>query len=738
MAQAGHELPYYPSFYPSEVRLEAVGSASPARDSVVHALGGSSGTRSIKASRHVESLRSLIIVTLKGRDRDRPRLERCALIDRAGAQAAASKKAIFYPYPVTPYHHDYLFHFDRIQSAMQQSARPDPTGAAVETTTGAWNDESVAVKEVLTEDLIAATPPFTGWPRSPWAREGWFQAHRLLSPLLQDPDLHRQRAVLYERITRGDYRDSAERTDLQRRLVILLLHECQAAVAGYTLRHEVLNDDYASGIENVAHDAQAGLNSAIFLRTVKLKDFPWNGRLNLTVSSSSDAAWNPIAGFGDPFGRLLWAAIADPVLLPHPYDGTWLPNRIEWSVPDSPWTERAARLLRGWLGRGTDINVPPDAMLPNERGTAFQPVGPGQQAALRIRYRVLTSAFHDGTAMQLADALYPYMLLYRLGQSDGADAPDRQGDAGVESQARMLKAMLAGIKVVAIEEKVKDIGDRRLVWHIPVIDIYVRGITDAKQAAVVAPPWSTVPWHVLVLMEEAVRRGLGSFSQLDLVRGEEKNEMAALVNRLGTEAFVPAGLKEFVPKGLREYVPAGLRAHVTVTEARFRWFALRRFYLRRGHFLVTNGPYQLERWTRTSATLRAFRDMSYPLVIGSFDRFAVPRHGYVVGTARHGDIIEITADVEKMMKFGRTYKILREPLRKEILTGLEPVRPACRYVVLDEKGSVLGAGDAAYDGDRLFKIRLPAAMGSRLLVAVYVDDNYINPPVSILEVGNGR
>ena len=59
----------------------------------------------------------------------------------------------------------------------------------------------------------------------------------------------------------------------------------------------------------------------------------------------------------------------------------------------------------------------------------------------------------------------------------------------------------------------------------------------------VLPPWSTLPWHVLVLMEEAVSRGLAAFSQaeaqrrgvewLDLVRSEQTNaKLAALVETL--------------------------------------------------------------------------------------------------------------------------------------------------------------------------------------------------------------
>jgi hypothetical protein len=30
----------------------------------------------------------------------------------------------------------------------------------------------------------------------------------------------------------------------------------------------------------------------------------------------------------DPFGRLMWATIGDPALLPSPYDDGWMLNRI--------------------------------------------------------------------------------------------------------------------------------------------------------------------------------------------------------------------------------------------------------------------------------------------------------------------------------------------------------------------------------------------------------------------------
>ena len=75
---------------------------------------------------------------------------------------------------------------------------------------------------------------------------------------------------------------------------------------------------YPEGIENIAYDSLSGLNAPIFLRTVKLKDYPWNGKLHLGVPDRAEAAWNPVAGFTDAMGRLIWSAVGDPAMIPVP------------------------------------------------------------------------------------------------------------------------------------------------------------------------------------------------------------------------------------------------------------------------------------------------------------------------------------------------------------------------------------------------------------------------------------
>ncbi len=130
------------------------------------------------------------------------------------------------------------------------------------------------------------------------------------------------------RLEAGDFSGLVERINLERELVTTLTGGCQKSVAGYTMKREYVNVEFSAGIENIGFDAIEGLHSPIFIRTVKLKDFPWNGWLMLGIGGEPAAAWNPIGGMTDPFGRLMGFAVADPALLPSPYEAGWMLNRI--------------------------------------------------------------------------------------------------------------------------------------------------------------------------------------------------------------------------------------------------------------------------------------------------------------------------------------------------------------------------------------------------------------------------
>ncbi len=741
LAEAGHESPYYPSFYPQELRIEPVDLASAAtllRDGSIHAyIGGDpfSGAKVPGGVSSAESLGSYLVITFsQGSTLVRNREKRCAaastMLDTL-AQGGAG--FIYHPYPVTPFHSEYLQHFDLAEaSKTEHRSRPagDHDGAgqilkvrakgplAEKLVRSRWRvDErewDATVEEVDLGDLISSRlVNLNGWLGPPWIKEGWFHAYLLLAGAVTDSQAERAIGSIYRRLVRGNYRSLEEKINLERSLVSLLIRGCERVPVGYTVRHEYYNSDYSDGVENVAYDSYTGFNSPIFIRTVKLKDFPWNGWLRIGVRARPVAAWNPIGGFTDTVGRLVWYAVGDPALFPAPYNGSWIPNRVRASVTARDSTS----------GR---VEIPRDALLP-ETGTGFlREVGEGKSADTKVTYKVLTSSFHDGSRMSVADIFYPYIFAYRW--STGKAEKGTENDSSIEASTALIRERLAGLKVLKVEPEIRDVGGIIVKWENPVIELYLQhSALDPLQVASLAPPWSSLPWHLIVLMEEAVKRGFGAFSSveaarhhvgwLDLVKEEKIKPRLALL------------VKHFELQG---YVPNSLKGLVKVDEARQRWAALKQFYRKHGHFLVTNGPYQLHKWSEDSAVLQVFRDLSYPLQVGAFDDYPLPRKAYISRLDLRSHTIEIHVEVEKVIKFQRTYDIVRQPLRNDSKGEVRGEVPLCSYVMVSPDGAVVKAGNGRYAGDDTFIVDLQESLKPGLytiMTAVYLGGNFLNPMV---------
>ncbi len=227
---------------------------------------------------------------------------------------------------------------------------------------------------------------------------------------------------------------------------------------------------------------------------------PWRAR------SARGSAWNPVAGFTDATGRLIWSAVGDPAMIPFPFNASWMPNRVQSEVTKV-------------VGQSGGIKVPADALRPQPGSGALQRVGDRTFASAKVIYEVVASPFEDGTEMAVADLLYPYAFAYRWGAK-----PDRGGDAHEPRLEAVLAAMqerLVGLKLVRVDKT--NARHRRGLGasscKTPVLEVYLRDAPgDERQVAALAPPWSTVPWHLLALMEEAVVRGYAAFSQEEAAR----------------------------------------------------------------------------------------------------------------------------------------------------------------------------------------------------------------------------
>jgi len=737
-AGAGHELPFYPGSYPQEIRLETLPPAAAApllKRSTLHAYVGAdpfAGGRVPPDVKPVESLAGYVVVTFNVASPAAASRERRCEAARRIARRLSPAPGLFipHPYPITPYDMDYLEHFDLAQAARQSYAGPS-AGAAlalrVQTkgalaerllktaSRGAAKDWDATVEEIDVESLLAAHGvALNGWLGPAWLKEGWFHAYLLGAGALSDPAERQAAEALYRRLATGAYSGPAARIELERRLVSRMTAGCERAVLGYTVRREYFSAEFSQGVENIAWDSQTGFNSAIFLRTVKLKDFPWNGWLRLGIAGRPAAAWNPVAGFSDSAGRLLWAALGDPALLPAPYGGGWLPNRIRVAAVTRPPT--------------SDVDIPENALIPEAGTGLLREAGKGRSARARVTYRLVASAFHDNTRMTPADAAYAYSFAYRW----GAKGPEGGVDPAVAAATEQIRESLAGFRVLKVDTEVRKYSDMTFTFVVPVIDVYLNsgGLEDERLAAL-APPWSPVPWHVLALMDEAAKRGLGAFSAaeakrrgvpwLDLARdAKTKAALASLVDGFAARAWVPPALKELV----------------MADEAQTRWAALKSFYATRGHFLVTNGPYALEKWSEREVVLQAFRDFTNPNGVGTYDHFAIPRRAYITRLAARGDRLEVTAEIERVEKFLRDYGVVREPLGKPASNEDRAAVPACRYLIVGGDGAVVDAGQSRdLDGARLvvnLKGRLRPGSYTAV-VALALGDNWVNPEIAMAQ-----
>ena len=351
VARSGHELPVYPSYYPHEIEIATVTpdqAAGLLRDGKIHAYVGGAPTfagtvpESIGA---VESLGSFVIVRVNPvSPHSKDDASACAAVRAVARVVAANGDVVLHPYPVTPFHGDYLHHVDRVEDLATgllgpkhappaiQDLKVRATGAAAKriprsdsAAPGLWDIE---IEEVAASKLVASTTTtINGWLGPPGLKTGWYQAYLLLGDAIDGKTRERVESKL-RRLQYGGIADAVERINLERDLVAELVGGCRKVVIGYTVKREYYNAEFSAGIENIAYDAHQGFNSPMFIRTVKLKDFPWNGWLALGLDARGQAAWNPIAGFNDPFGRLMWAALGDPAAVPSPYDASWVLNRI--------------------------------------------------------------------------------------------------------------------------------------------------------------------------------------------------------------------------------------------------------------------------------------------------------------------------------------------------------------------------------------------------------------------------
>ena len=321
-AEAGHEIPYYPSFYPQEITLTVAEPGAARRlfaRNAIHAyVGPIAAPKGAAELAWIESFRAFVVLTFNPASRASPIRANAArrrrvwrrrwprrgtstsstpIPSRPGTTTTCTTPTSSRPRRVAPRRREPFRGF-----ACPEASRRLPPARHGGPPTAKWDAtlEEVPLDQLLREEATR----LDGWIGPPWLKQGWFHAHALSARAVGDPSTRSAVEETFARRVRGDYTSATERLNLERRLVSLVTRGCERIPLAYALRREAVNDSYSEGVENVGFDSQAGLGSSVFFRTVKLKDFPWNGWLRVATATRPAAAWNPVAGFTDEAGAL--------------------------------------------------------------------------------------------------------------------------------------------------------------------------------------------------------------------------------------------------------------------------------------------------------------------------------------------------------------------------------------------------------------------------------------------------
>ncbi len=80
--------------------------------------------------------------------------------------------------------------------------------------------------------------------------------------------------------------------------------------------------------------------------------------------------------------------------------------------------------------------------------------------------------------------------------------------------------------------------------------------------------------------------------------------------------------------------------------------------------------------------------------VGSFDKDVRPQWAHLPVLSTPGGRVEFRPDVDRVIKYDRFYKIVREALGSDTSGAIDDITPVCRYVIVRSDGRVVKVGTA--------------------------------------------
>ena len=465
---------------------------------------------------------------------------------------------------------------------------------------------------------------------------------------------------LGERLFKGDFSDQAERDEMYREMTRIGLDESVRIWIATVMNAFPVQ----AGVEGITLDLAAGPRGLWSLRSAYQP-----GSDELTVGHlwvwTERTTWNPVGGFSDVYSNDIWRQLQDPPIWNDPFTGIPAPFRISYEIETA--------------GPTAALDVPEDAILWDAERSRWATVGAEVTATSKVVYdysKYFQAPWHHGQPISMADVLYS---IYQ-----GMDLSYNPDKAKIETviaiTSRPFLETIKGYRVLD-ENRIEAYVD---FWHFEQNYIASYGI----------PSGLSTPWEILYAMDELVfnqRRAAYS----DTTAGRYNVPWISLVldrdARLVRKAMLDLRRTETFPEAVFTLPTTdGETTLVNSSEGVERYTAVLDWFDNKGHLVISNGPFTLERYDPPAqfAELAAFRDPNYPFTAQDTYRGLPDLIEYVEVDAPP---IELDADYEVNFT----------------LEG--PGNLSIRYLLIDAAtNEIIQQGDAEPVEDNRFAVRLDA------------------------------
>jgi peptide/nickel transport system substrate-binding protein len=487
------------------------------------------------------------------------------------------------------------------------------------------------------------------------------------------------------RLWNRDFKTIKERDELMRRALYLSMEDSVRVwlvqqVPPWPARKEI----------SLTYDLAAGFSGArLWPYTIRYTD-RIGGTVKIATSDLFVDPVNPVAGSNWVYDLMYVRALSDPAVMPDPFTGLFWPQRVKkaevYALKGLP-----IGVTLDWvtLKFVDNITVPRDAWYdwdPVKQEIVYAPPNTTAKTKTVVYYddNLFNMKFHDGSKFSIADIVFSYILTF-----DRAKPESPVYDESYIESFEAFRQYFKGFRIVSTNPLVIEYYsdqvylDAEWIAWVAASTFY----TDYSQGP--------GPWHTIAIgwLAEADKKLAFSADKADSLKVEWMNYIA------GPSLSI---LKEYLDKAIaQKFIPYKnvMGKYVSEAEALERYNNLKKWYETKGHFLVGNGPFYLDKVDTTAMTVVLKANREFMDTADKWIRFSKPMIPEVKITTTPTITPGLSAEIPISITFeGKPYRV----------SDMNYVK----YMITSPTTTLVGVAEPVKDGE--WRIKLSSEETSKL------------------------